>query len=250
MLKSSISPTNSALNKKILVITEGESAEPKLIDNLVKYGIIKESTEVITYGCNIHKLIKHIKNTYSDDLTSLEITAILKEIARKNKLDFSIFNDRYSDTLLIFDFDPQDPDFNPEDVKTLLHLMTDSTSDMGKLYINYPMFESIFFDGDSIEEIPKEMLKIKGAFKNHAQKTKTFRINNKETKLNKTLFLELIQRHYHWFKILTKDFKNDEHFHLYETQIHNLKNKDKIACLNTSILFPVDYFGNKFLKSK
>ena len=54
-----------------------------------------------------------------------------------------IFNERYSDILLVFDLDPQDNLFNRNKILKMLEYFHES-SDMGKLYINYPMVESFY----------------------------------------------------------------------------------------------------------
>ena len=53
------------------------------------------------------------------------------------------FNINYSDIILIFDFDPQDDLFTSKKIEEMLEYFKES-SDMGKLYINYPMVESFY----------------------------------------------------------------------------------------------------------
>lgn len=62
-----------------------------------------------------------------------------------------IFEDKYTDILLVFDFDPQDPYFDPEHIHLMQRCFCES-SDMGKLYLNYPMVEAFYH----MSQIPNE----------------------------------------------------------------------------------------------
>ena len=55
----------------------------------------------------------------------------------------ALFDDSYSDILLIFDLDPHDSGFTPEKIIGMANYFVES-SDMGKLYINYPMVEAFY----------------------------------------------------------------------------------------------------------
>lgn len=48
-----------------------------------------------------------------------------------------------TDLLLIFDLDPQDPQFSSDKILEMMNFFVES-SDMGKLYLNYPMVESFY----------------------------------------------------------------------------------------------------------
>ena len=54
-----------------------------------------------------------------------------------------IFNEKYSDILLVFDLDPQDPRFSAEKILEMSEFFVEST-EMGKLYLNYPMVEAFY----------------------------------------------------------------------------------------------------------
>ena len=46
---------------ELLVVTEGERAEPALIEELVKLGCYGQHAEIVLYGTNIHTLIAALK---------------------------------------------------------------------------------------------------------------------------------------------------------------------------------------------
>ena len=103
------------------------------------YGI-SERYEILSYNTNIYTLYREM---FSDgDPSSIDTLQNLKEHERdaeKKKL----FDNRYSDILLIFDLDPQDPQFSGDKITEMAEYFTES-SDMGKLYINYPTVEAFY----------------------------------------------------------------------------------------------------------
>jgi hypothetical protein len=78
-------------------------------------------------------------NEMQDDL---DLPQVLKERerdpAKKKLLDI-----KYTDVLLVFDLDPQDPLFSNDKIRRMQEYFCES-SDMGKLYINYPMVEAFY----------------------------------------------------------------------------------------------------------
>ena len=77
-----------------------------------------------------------------DDPETLDLLQVLKE-HEKDEERKKIFEERYSDILLIFDLDPQDRLYSAEKIQQMLEYFNES-SENGKLYINYPMVESFY----------------------------------------------------------------------------------------------------------
>lgn len=125
---------------KILVLVEGEKTDYKLMDRLLMTYGISESHEIISYNTNIYTLYNQMFR--DGDPEAVDILQILKEHEpRKDKK--KIFDARYSDILLIFDLDPQDPAFTADKILKMVSFFVES-SDMGKLYLNYPMIEAFY----------------------------------------------------------------------------------------------------------
>ena len=76
------------------------------------------------------------------DPSSIDLLQNLKEHEKDDKKKV-LFDQYYSDKLLIFDLDPQDPQYSPEKIQEMVSYFAES-SDMGKLYINYPMVEAFY----------------------------------------------------------------------------------------------------------
>lgn len=133
---------------KILVLVEGEKTDYKLMDRLLRTYGISESHEIVSYSTNIYTLYNQMFR--DGDPEAVDILQILKE-HEPDETKKKIFDYRYSDILLIFDLDPQDPAFTADKILEMVSFFVES-SDMGKLYLNYPMIEAFYH----MKDIPDE----------------------------------------------------------------------------------------------
>lgn len=125
---------------KILVLVKGAKTDVNLLNHLLTVYGIDQKHQIISYNTNIYVLYNQMfRDSNPEDV---DILQLLKEhendIGRK-----TIFDEHYSDILLIFDLDPQDPQFSSEKIIQMMNYFIES-SDMGKLYLNYPMVESFY----------------------------------------------------------------------------------------------------------
>ena len=120
---------------KILVLVEGAKDDVKLMGHLFGIYGISNSHQIVSYNTNIYDLYEHMfaENNPSD----IDLQQLLKE-REPDPNKKAILDDYYSDKLLIFDMDPQDPRFSSDKLAQMIDYFTES-SDMGKLYINYPI---------------------------------------------------------------------------------------------------------------
>lgn len=133
---------------KILVIVEGEKTDYRLMNRLLQLYGISDSHEIISYNTNIYTLYNEMFRDGDPD--SIDLLQNLKEHETDPEKK-NLFDERYSDILLIFDLDPQDPLFSAEKILEMLAYFVES-SDMGKLYLNYPMVEAFYH----MKNIPDE----------------------------------------------------------------------------------------------
>lgn len=133
---------------KVLVLVEGAKTDVKLMERLFDAYQISDSHEIVSYNTNIYTLYKEMFE--NKDPSTIDLLQLLKEkeldLEKKKKFDIN-----YSDIILIFDFDPQDNLFTSKKIKEMLDYFNES-SDMGKLYINYPMVE-FFYHMKSIPDL-------------------------------------------------------------------------------------------------
>lgn len=127
--------------KKVLFIVEGYNDEPDLIAKMYSSCFLGKSDtyEFYVFDTNIHQLAPKliVDGAIDDDLD-------LKLVLRSEETDpekLAILSQKYSDIFMIFDFDPQQRDVDLKNIGLLLAYFTDST-EMGKLFINYPMMQS------------------------------------------------------------------------------------------------------------
>ena len=126
--------------RKILVLVEGEKTDVALMERLLDIYGIDTKYEIIAYRTNIYTLYHEMFE--QNDPEAFSLLQVLKS-REPDETRKTIFDDSYSDVLLIFDLDPQDTQFTPEKISYMAEYFVES-SDMGKLYINYPMVEAFY----------------------------------------------------------------------------------------------------------
>lgn len=128
--------------RRNLFIVEGNHEKKKLMGLLLKIypEIDIEWEDIIIYTTNIYQLYELIKKKYNDNWydTDVDLPFIVGE---KLRLDETLHKEDFMNILLIFDYERHDPSFSEEKIRNLQSYFREST-DVGKLYINYPMVES------------------------------------------------------------------------------------------------------------
>ena len=133
----------------MLIITEGEVAEVKLLNKFFEIFNIKNNPTIVPYKTDIYSLYHSMQKDEEslDDISILTHLRSREEDIEKKK----IFNKNFSDVLLFFDVEIQDPKFSFKKIEEMIVHFNDSTNiDKGKLYVNYPMLESFYH----MEDIP------------------------------------------------------------------------------------------------
>ena len=125
---------------KILILVEGAKTDLRLMKKVLDFYSISDRHQIISYNTSIYDLYQ--KMFYENDPDSLDLLQVLKE-HEKDETKKSLFDEHYSDIILIFDLDPQSPDYAPEVITKMADYFTES-SDTGKLYLNFPMVESFY----------------------------------------------------------------------------------------------------------
>ena len=159
-----------AKDTNILIVTEGKK-DYRLMARLQEL-YFPSLAHLYCYQTNIYNLYKWLVNVNGDDFCGDNLLLTLRAYERDchrstDPQVWEILNKEYteySDILLIFDFDPQDPCYDPRKLDKLMKAFNDSTGN-GKLYLNYPMVESFFHLNISNEIKNKEyQLKIDRSF--------------------------------------------------------------------------------------
>jgi len=125
---------------KVLVLVEGARIDISLMKRLFQIYEIDMKYEIVSYNTNIYVLYDEVfVDGHPEDM---DILQVLKEHERDAEKKH-IFEQEYTDILLVFDLDPQDLLFSRTKITEMMTFFTEST-DMGKLYLNYPMVEAFY----------------------------------------------------------------------------------------------------------
>lgn len=126
--------------QKILVLVEGAKTDVALMERLFSIYQIDFKYEIVSYCTNIYTLYKEMFE--DNDPDDMDLLQLLKS-REPDLVKKTLFDESYSDIFLIFDLDPHDFGFTPEKIRHMAKYFVES-SDVGKLYINYPMVEAFY----------------------------------------------------------------------------------------------------------
>ncbi len=131
----------------ILFVFEGDKREPRLYRTLERLYFRKGNDNIIcSFGNNIYELYNELSEYgYGGDIVSLMRERLTDR--GDSTLD-GIRSSDISQIFLFFDYDFQNSQLSLEEInKRVEEMLTlfDNETDNGKLYINYPMIESIYY---------------------------------------------------------------------------------------------------------
>ena len=127
-----------------LLIVEGKHEKDELFWLVFKCfpELNIDINDVWIYGTNIYKLYEDIVREYGNDWAKDRIDVDLPfVISKKEHMETVYYRNDFTNIILVFDYERHDPAFSEEKILEMQHCFEDST-DMGKLYLNYPMIES------------------------------------------------------------------------------------------------------------
>ncbi len=264
----------------ILFIFEGKKCEPRLFETLKHLFFIKETEPfVCTYNSNIYSLYSKLKefDVFESVAASGNTVTILNDILQKNgdSTLADILEVDVSEIFLFFDYDFQESRLTLEEnnrhIKEMLEYFNDETEN-GKLYINYPMVESVFYTKQLPDRNYMNYDVTRGAcchFKTLARDFSFYKSfehllvsNNKNEKEEKKLlrrqtakenWLHLIDMNVRKANFICTDIdamptsKEDViQSDIYENQLAKYVNTEvcRVAVLNSFPIFLYDYFGD------
>ena len=126
------------MSNKILFIFEGEVTEEKIIYNLQKYFVNESTTIKCVYGAEIYQIYKSI--VADNDLDTFNL--IKERKLDKNAILTNYNRTDFAEIYLFFDYDGHSTLADDTKLNELLDFFNEET-DKGKLYISYPMVESL-----------------------------------------------------------------------------------------------------------
>lgn len=72
-------------------------------------------------------------------------------ISKKENFDTKSYRNEFTNIILVFDYERHDPSFSETKILKMQEIFIDST-DMGKLYLNYPMIEVYLHFKEKVDE--------------------------------------------------------------------------------------------------
>lgn len=126
----------------ILIVVEGEVAEPRLMKCLLERLGIRDENEIFSYGTDIHDLMDHIENDYANDFEDIDLLTVLSDLRPEKRSWLQEHRSALTDIVLVFDYDPQDDRFDACRLVRFAGAFCDS-ADRGMLYVNYPSLEAV-----------------------------------------------------------------------------------------------------------
>lgn len=127
-----------------LLIVEGNHEKNKLFWLLFKCfpEINIDMDDIWIYGTNIYLLYEDIVKEYGSEWADKEDDIDLPfVISKKQHPNALCYKEDFINIILIFDYERHDTNFSERKILEMQKCFSDAT-DMGKLYINYPMIES------------------------------------------------------------------------------------------------------------
>lgn len=139
----------------ILFVFEGANREVSIFKTLeFLYFSNKMETRIYSYNNNIYNLYKEMtKSDFDEDIVSVLKNKLLSD--SNNELTEIKRRSDFSEIFLFFDYDGHNNRENiisDMQIKEMLEFFNDETSDYGKLYINYPMVESIYYTRNKLPD--------------------------------------------------------------------------------------------------
>ena len=199
--------------RRTLLIVEGDDEKNMLFwalfrafpEMAIKYD------DVWIYGTNIYMLYKDIVKEYGTEWLKNKDDIDLPFVISKKITPSNIqYKEDFSDIFLVFDYERHDPGFSENRIVDMQNYFYDST-DMGKLYINYPMLESY----QHFESLPDL------SFENRHVSVLMNKGSNYKNEVHKTSVIGKIV----WFP-----HKTDE---ILEYRFHVLDSEKRRVCINS-----------------
>lgn len=153
--------TYTRQRRRQLFIVEGHNEKNTLLSLLIRCfpEVDIDLDDVIIYGSNIYNLYNSIQNYYGEDWYNDEDGIDLAFLVSSLKQIDKLYKEDFTNIFIVFDYERHHPFFSEDKINKMQEYFKDST-DVGQLYINYPMVESYldFSSSDTVDFLDKKLL--------------------------------------------------------------------------------------------
>ena len=129
----------------ILFVFEGEKTEDQIVKSFSKHLFNEKTVITCAFCAEIYQLHKELVND-----SDLDTFALLKEHPNNQEILKDFNRDDFAEIYLFFDYDGHSTLANDESLLEMLDIFDEETA-FGKLYISYPMVESIKHYAESLD---------------------------------------------------------------------------------------------------
>lgn len=242
------------MSNKVLFVFEGDKTEGQIVDNLQKTfldAIDKEMSIKCVFGAEIYQIYKDI---VADE--DLDTFSLLKERSNKNREILKDFtrND-IAEIHMFFDYDGHSTLADDEILSDIINYFNEETG-KGKLYVSYPMVESIkhIDDYDNFKYLTvkcKENIKYKNVVHETCLKELA-----QFSKYDIGTWIKLINAHLMKMNFIVNNNYSfpsaiQSQIQIFSKQLEGYVNiTSSVAVLSAFPVFLHDYYGNIRLKEK
>ena len=107
---------NNASEKNVLLIVEGAKREPQLMERMFESFGLADTHQIAPVEINVHAFLNKLFQEYDCDFEAVDLKPFVAELLSDKDAAARLLESSFTDTLLIFDLDPQD---NRHDFKRL-----------------------------------------------------------------------------------------------------------------------------------
>ncbi len=133
------------MSNNILFVFEGANTEKQIADSFLRYFSRKSIVVQCAYCTTIYNLYNKI---IKDE--DLDTFSLLKEIPNNRETLAPYIRSDFAEIYLFFDYDGHSSSASDDKMKNILDLFNEET-EFGKIFINYPMVESLKHYSQSID---------------------------------------------------------------------------------------------------
>lgn len=236
------------MSTKILFIFEGEKTENQITKNLTEFFLNENTIIECAYCSTIYQIYKEISN--DEDLDTF---TLLKSRNYNTEILKNYHRDDFAEIYMFFDYDGHDIIADDAKLKDLLEFFNEET-EKGKLYISYPMVESLkhISDYNTFKE-----LRVKCKEKINYKKLVSENCMNQLqdfTKYKHEIWKELIEAHLNKMNYISYDkYSFPENLipqlEIFSNQLTKYITIDStVSVLSCFPIFLHDYYGNSKMK--
>ena len=239
------------MSNNILFVFEGERTEEQIVSNMQKFFVNDNTTIKCVYGAEIYQIYKQI--VVDEDLDTFNL---IKDRNAETKAILSSYNrNDFAEVYMFFDYDGHSTLADDNKLNELLKFFKEET-DKGKLYVSYPMVESLkhICDYETFKDLKvacKENIK----YKNIVGDSSIKELRN-FTKYDLETWKQLVNAHLKKMNYIVNDsftLPNDiiPQINIFLQQLAKYINVDStVAVLSAFPIFIHDYYGNEEIKKR